>query len=112
ITMRPSDTIARSKRVPLSVVTLADPDEAMAMPSRSGRTGAEIHLQNCLVRGEGEVLTVRASRPLQLELDNTLLALAGSLLGVQSRTKEAAPETWAQINLNHVSTFLMEPLLA
>jgi serine/threonine protein kinase len=112
ITMRPSDAVKHARRVPLSVVTLADPEGAMKMTVQSPRAAADIHLINSFVRGEGEVLTVRASRPLELEVDNTMLALAGSLVGVQAGSKEAAPGTEAKIRLNHVSALLGEPLLA
>jgi hypothetical protein len=45
-------------------------------------------------------------------VDNTMLALAGSLVGVQAGAKEAAPGAEAKIRLNHVSALLSEPLLA
>ncbi|HWY87560.1 MAG TPA: hypothetical protein VNX28_12580, partial [Gemmataceae bacterium] len=112
ITMRPSDSIKHPKRVPLSVVTLADPELAMKMATGSPRPAAEIHLLDSFVRGEGDVLAVRASRPMDLEVNNTLLAMAGSLLSVQAGAKEPAPEAEARIRLNHVSAFLTEPLLA
>src|SRR5437588_2144241 len=110
ITMRPDPT-KHAKRVPLSVVTLADTEGAMKMAPQSPRAAAEVHLVDCFVRGEGEVLTVRASRPLELEVQNTMLALAGSLAGVQAGAKEPAPETEARIRLNHVTALLTEPLL-
>src|SRR5262249_40585735 len=56
-------------------------------------------------------LTVRASRPLELDVQNTMLALAGSLMGVQAGAKEPTPEMEARIALNHVSALLTEPLL-
>src|SRR5262249_52898050 len=55
VTMQPSEKIKHSRRVPLSVVTLIDPDDAMKMPQRSGRAAAEIHFEDSFVRGEGEV---------------------------------------------------------
>jgi serine/threonine protein kinase len=116
ITMRPSDTFKRDKRVPLSVVTLADTEGAMKMAPQSPRAAAEIHLVDSFIRGEGEVLTVRASRPLDLEVNNTMVVLAGSLLGVQASAKEPAAdasgkEAEARVRLNHVSALLSEPLL-
>jgi serine/threonine protein kinase len=111
ITMRPSETLKRDKRLPLSVVTLADTEGAMKMAPQSPRTAAEIHLFDSLVRGEGEILTVRASRPLDLEINNTMVVLAGSLMGVQAGAKEPAAEAEAKIRLNHVSALLSEPLL-
>jgi hypothetical protein len=112
-TLRPSDVIRHAKRAPLSLITLADPEEAMKMPATgAARAGADIHVQNCFIRGEGEVVTVRGNRPLELDINNTTLALAGSLLGVHAGAKEPAPEAEAKIRLNHVSAFLTEPLLA
>jgi hypothetical protein len=111
--LRPSETIMHAKRAPLSLITLADPEEAMKMPaSAATRAGAEIHLLNCFIRGEGEVVTVRGNRPLDLDVNNTMIALAGSLLGIHAGAKEPASEAEAKIRLNHVSAFLTEPLLA
>lgn len=78
----------------------------------TSRAGADIHVQNCFIRGEGEVVTVRGNRPLELDVNNTTLALAGSLLGVHAGAKEPAADAEARIRLNHVSAFLAEPLLA
>ncbi len=112
ITMKPSDTIKQPKRIPLSVVTLADPEVAMKMPTESRRTSPEIQVSNCFLRGEGDLLTVRASRALDLEINNTMLALAGSLVVVQAGTKELAPDAEARVRLERVSVLLTEPLFA
>ncbi len=112
-TLRPSESIRHAKRAPLSLITLADPEEAMKMPATVAvRAGAEIHIQNCFIRGEGDVVTVRGNRPLDLDVNNTMLALAGSLLGIHAGAKEPPPEAEARIRLNHVSALLTEPLFA
>lgn len=113
VTMKPTDKVRHAKRVPLSVVTLMDPEEAMMkMPSKTPRTAPELVLQNCFIRGEGELVYARASRAIDVMLDNTLVALTGSLLQAFGAAKEAPSEHAASFKLMNVSLFLGEPLLA
>ncbi len=109
VTMRPAD--ASSRRAALSLVTLADPELAMKMAVASLRALPEIQIFNCFLRGEGEVLCARASRSLDLEVNNTVMVLTGSLLGVHAGVKEPFADADARIRLDHVSAFLAEPLL-
>jgi serine/threonine protein kinase len=112
ITMRSSDALKHAGHAPLSLVSLADPEEAMQMPVPSERTMPEIQMENCFVRGEGEVVTMRGSRPLKLGLNNVLVGLAGSLLTLQAVGKEPAADSAAYVSLKSVSAFVTEPLLA
>ncbi|MBI3407791.1 MAG: serine/threonine protein kinase [Planctomycetes bacterium] len=110
VTMQPTEKVKHSRRIPLSAVTLTDPEDAMKMGTRNGRTVAEIKFEDCFVRGEGDLLSVRASRPLDLDIRNTLIGLAGSLLAVNGATKEAAAEALAAIKLTRVTAFITEPV--
>ncbi len=111
VTLRPSGGV-RNQHAPLSLVTLADPEDVMRMPSQTPRsTPAEILLQDCLIRGEGDVVNVRGSRPLTLTANNTLVGLAGTFLTMQAGAKEPPQEPPVSLKLNHVSAFLTEPFL-
>jgi hypothetical protein len=97
--------------VRLSVVTLLDTRDAMKMPVREPRPNPEIQLEACLLRGEGEGVSVRASRPFDLGLDNCIVALAGSLVGVEGNGSETTSPAGARIKLERVTTFLRDHLL-
>ncbi|VTR96708.1 serine threonine protein kinase : Putative serine/threonine protein kinase OS=Gemmata sp. Wa1-1 PE=3 SV=1: Pkinase [Tuwongella immobilis] len=73
------------------------------------RVDPRIHMENSWVRGRGDFLTVRPSRPFELELDQSLVALDGSLLRVDPASK-MPPAKFAQVKLNRVTTFLTEHL--
>ncbi|MCI0378794.1 MAG: serine/threonine protein kinase [Gemmataceae bacterium] len=107
LTLRPAKL---DKRVPVSIATLIDPEDAMKMGARPTRAPAELALIDCFVRGEGDVLSVRASRSLDLRVENSLLGLAGSLLTVAGGTKDVPADSSANIRLTNVSAYLSEPL--
>lgn len=102
-------TLKDVDRVPLRVVVLENPDNAMKMP-KVGRTTPEVTFQDCLVRGDGDLLRIPASRPLDLELENSLVALNGNLLFVKSN-KETPMEPGVNLKMNHVSAFLTDQLV-
>lgn len=99
------------RRIPLSAVTFLDPGEVMKMSMMSNRLQAQVHVQGCVVRGEGDLVKVRGSRPFELKIDNSVLALAGSALHVQAEDKDAPSDNPIQVRMTHVSAFLTEPLL-
>jgi serine/threonine protein kinase len=82
-------TLEDPRRASLSVVTLADPSAVMHMGPQAGQPeDPRIDLDNCLVRGSGSLVGVRASRPFALAVQNSLLALDGSLLAVDGNTSD------------------------
>lgn len=97
--------------VPLSVVTLVDPDDTMKMAQRGLRPFPEARFQDCFVRGDGDLVTVRASRPLDMDVDNTLLALSGSAMDMTALAREVPLQPAATLRLSRVSSFLTEPFL-
>src|SRR5262249_14025616 len=74
--------------VPLTVVKLADPTQAMKMdgPGPAAPAPAQapaLGFEDCFVRGDGDLLRVSASRPFTLDARNCLFALAGSAVYVR-----------------------------
>src|SRR5262249_16217123 len=63
----------------------------------SGADGPKVELRKCFVRGRGDLLLVRGSRPFVLDLDNSLIALDGSLASVLGQPKEPRLTPEAQI---------------
>ena len=92
----------------LAVVTLADPGAAMRMESKSPRTHPAVEIEKCFVRGAGDLLAVRASRPFALEVTNSLLALRhGALLAVEGSSELPAGQTAEQkVELNQVTAYV------
>jgi hypothetical protein len=79
--------------VALSVVQLADPSQVMKMdgggpPKAPSRP--RVLFEDSFVRGEGDVVVVRVSRPMEVEAKNTLVAVEGSFLHVTAR-EDAVP---------------------
>lgn len=107
-------TLAGSGAAPFpAVMTLADPSTAMKMESRSGRTQPDVDLQNCFIRGEGDLLAVRASRPFTLEVRNSLVVLrAGALLAAEGGSEDVTGQPAVHsMELNQVTAYLGEHLL-
>jgi len=95
ITLKQNAEVNPKGPVPLSIVTLSDIDEAMMMgTTKAPRTAAEVVFENCFIRGEGDAVSDRAGRPLELRLENTLVGLTGSLVNVQGGKKEAQAMPW------------------
>jgi serine/threonine protein kinase len=97
--------------VHLSVVALLDPKDAMKSTVRDSRPAADIQMENCLVRGEGDILSVRASRPFELALENCIAALSGCLVSVEGCGTEPAAQPAARIRLDRVTTYLTDHLV-
>ncbi len=97
----------------LAVVTLADPNNAMKMETRSGRTMPDVDLAGCFLRGDGDLLTVRSSRPFALDVRNSLVVLrSGALLNVEGGGEDQSGQTDAQtVSLSQVTTYLGEHLV-
>ncbi|MCS6977053.1 MAG: serine/threonine protein kinase [Gemmatales bacterium] len=97
-----------------SLVALADPTGSMMgggnKPPRPGQPAVEC--ENCFVRGAGELVFVRASRPFTLDLRNTLLALEGSMLIVEGNRPEASlPSDGASVLMDRVTAYLTDSLV-
>jgi hypothetical protein len=118
LTLREADKERKEGKRP-SVVRLTDPAKAMRvqMGTSAPRTAPEIRVTDCLVRGQGDLVAVLPSRPLDLDVSNVLLALEGSLLHVDGTVKDPPAAAATADSNNHVvklarvTAYLTEPLL-
>jgi serine/threonine protein kinase len=95
----------------LCLATLLDTRDAMKMPARDPRQAPEIQLESCLLRGEGDCLSVRGSRPFELNAENCIVALTGSLLSIDGTSTEPPVLTPAHLRLDRVTTYLTDHLV-
>ena len=75
--------------------------------------GPRLLLENCLVRGDGDLLLARATRPAALEMTNTLAALAGSVYAAEFPGGATAPPAAHKFTLamKNVTAYLSGPLV-
>jgi serine/threonine protein kinase len=105
-----------SSEMRLAVATLLPVGSAMKldMPARRPSEGPKLSLECCFIRGDGDLLYTRATRPLGLEMNKTLVALSGSLLNVGTMPKAEEPKEEnyrTQVTLREVTTYLGGPLI-
>ncbi len=75
------------RQAPLAAAALADLKEGMMPPP----TGPKVVFDNCFVRGDGDLVAAHASRTFDLEVNESLVALTGSLLNVDTTAAKDAP---------------------
>jgi predicted Ser/Thr protein kinase len=105
-------TLEDARETALSFVTLADSSGVMKMQPPAQPLTPRLEVTNCFVRGTGNLLAVRASRPFELKLERSLVALDGSLLVVDGNPKELPLHARSEVALNSVTTFLTESLIS
>jgi hypothetical protein len=79
---------------PVAVASVSDPESVqMRMPPpQPGAKLPRLVFENCLVRGEGDLIAAHAARPFEVELNNVFVALSGAVLSCDgSREEGAAP---------------------
>jgi hypothetical protein len=104
-------TLKEVPGVNLAVVTLFDPSTFRRMDPRPARSQPSIRLDSCFVRGVGGLVMVRASRPLELAVENSLVALDGTFLTVDGHRDEVPATPVAQVKLAKVTAYLTEHLV-
>jgi hypothetical protein len=92
----------------MAVVVLADPDGEMRVEAERR---PEVRLENCLVRGRGRAVWVQSARPFDLDLTNTMTALAGPVLAVDPPAKAPPANATARVRLTRLTAALAGPLL-
>jgi hypothetical protein len=95
----------------LALLTVLDTANVMKMQPQAPRPGPEIHLEDCFVRGKGELVAVRSSRLFRLQADKSLVVLDGNFLTVKGNVRDVAIQPPAAISLSHVTTYLTGHLL-
>jgi serine/threonine protein kinase len=107
-------TLEESRETPLYMVTLADPTGSGVIrmdPQPAGQQQPGVHLENCFIRGAGDLMYVRASRPFNLQVDNCLVALDGSFLIVDGAGKDPGMRSRSEIVLKQVTAYLTNHLV-
>jgi serine/threonine protein kinase len=107
-------TLTEDSAARVCLIALADPTGAMmgaaGKPPRPGMPAIE--MENCFVRGAGEMVAVRLSRPFQMDIKNALIALNGSLLTVEGNRPEASfSGDGALITVDRVTAYLAQSLV-
>jgi serine/threonine protein kinase len=102
-----------SEDASLAAVSLVEPSNVvMKMGTPAPRPMPEVFFTNCFVRGRGTLAAVRSSRPFDLRVDQSLVALFGSLCSIDGSTAKEPPTTAAQIQLNHVTAVVSGNLIS
>jgi hypothetical protein len=93
------------KSVPLAVVTLLGPKQAMMPAAASG--GPRVSFESCFVRGKGDLVSALASQPFKLDMTNTLAVLTGSLVNVDAGSDTEVPSgQQVLVTLKQVTAYL------
>lgn len=104
-------TLEESDRTPMSLVTIADPNAVMRMGPPAKSQPPRVRLEGCFVRGAGDLITVRPSRPFELRVDESLVVLHGSFLIVDGASREPPSSGPSLVSLRKVTTYLTDHLL-
>ncbi|HEX5272504.1 MAG TPA: hypothetical protein VFW33_18530, partial [Gemmataceae bacterium] len=96
----------RDTTKPLAAVLLPDYREAMLQPGAAG--APKVLFDTCFVRGDGDLVLAWASRPFEVEVRESLVALKGSLLDVDLGSREAPAAAGQQevLRLDRVTAYL------
>ncbi len=93
-----------------AVVKIDDPGREMVMTPGS-RPAPKIEFDGCLVRGRGRLLSVPASRPFDLDLDQCVTAVAGPLVWAKAGGRAADAGLASTVRLHRVTAFLGGPVV-
>ena len=99
---------------PLAVTVLLDPSQVMKMDTSTPAAPdkvPKVDFDGCFVRGKGELVAVRASRPLALKAANSVIALAGSLLSVDGNSTREPVDSGINVKLDKVTAYLTDHLV-
>ncbi|HEV8058953.1 MAG TPA: serine/threonine-protein kinase [Gemmataceae bacterium] len=107
-------TLEEIPETPLYLVTLADPTGSGVIrmdPQPASQQEPRVHLENCFIRGAGDLLYVRSSRPFELHVENSLVALDGSFVIVDGAGKDPVMRNRSEIVLKQVTAYLTNHLV-
>ncbi|HJT79134.1 MAG TPA: hypothetical protein VJ739_18200, partial [Gemmataceae bacterium] len=104
-------TLEQTNGTRLAAVAVADLPAAMK-DNRMARTPGQragAGFKNCVVRGDGDLIADRAGRPVNVDGDNVLLALGGSVLNLEAAGDDlpaAFAGASASLKLAHATAYL------
>ena len=105
-------TLEELRPVRLALAVFTDPSGVMKMVDAPAQQQVpQVHVERCFVRGDGDLVAVRASRALVLDVKESLVVLGGSFLNVDGNAKEPQPAATTTVTLNHVTTYLTDHLV-
>jgi len=94
-----------------AMLTLVDTANVMKMEPQATPHTPEIRVEKCFIRGKGEMMAVRSSRPFRLLADKSLVVLDGNLLSVKGSSREVPIQPPCSITLSRVTTYLTQHLI-
>ena len=94
-----------------AMLTLVDTANVMKMEPQGTPRTPEIRVEKCFIRGKGEMMAVRSSRPFRLLADKSLVVLDGNLLAVKGSSREVPIQPPCSITLSRVTTYLTQHLI-
>src|SRR5262249_29198973 len=92
----------------LHVASLSEPGKAMMKMDSAPPT---LEMENCIVRGDGDLALSRGGQPFDIRLRNSLAVLRGSLLQIVQAEAGAAGAQRSALSLVHVTSYLDGPVL-
>jgi serine/threonine protein kinase len=102
-------TLERSSR---KAVLAALPQERLKKAASAPKT-PHLIVENCFVRGQGDFLWMQEGHSAEVSIDNSLIALSGSLLNIESDNPTETPAATPSLalRLRRVTTYLGENLI-
>jgi serine/threonine protein kinase len=97
----------------LSAITFTDPRTEMMMGTARPDTWPvpKVALENVFLRGKGRLLSVKGSRPFELDVRNGLAALDSSLIDIEPSTADPSSAGSGIVRLNRLTAYLSGCLL-
>jgi hypothetical protein len=104
-------TLEKAYDARLAAVTLADLPGLRKTDERPAGRRPSFKFHDCFVRGDGDLVAARVSRQFELEVDNALVALAGSLVNVDLGDEPAPDAAEVAVELSRATAYLGGHLL-
>jgi serine/threonine protein kinase len=98
----------------LAAIMLSDPRGEMMMMGPSGPERwpvPKVTIENVFIRGRGRLLSVKGSRPFELDVKNSLVAVDHSLIDIEPSSADPSAAGSGIIRLNRMTAYLGGSLL-
>jgi serine/threonine protein kinase len=104
-------TLQGPGKMRLALATLTSTGKVMKLdmpPTRTPDQGPKLVVEGCFIRGEGDLLWTRASRPFGMEVNKSLAALSGDLVSIGVLPGAEVPKDTqrTQVSLQGTTTWL------